>query len=78
MSLQKREIWPPGHTQESPCEGGGRDRGDVSTSQGAPQMASEAPEAGERPGPDAPSRPQKGAHPANTSILTRSLQTGRQ
>lgn len=48
---------------------GGRDEGDVSTSQGMPRIAGNQWKVGERPGADPTLEPPEGAHHADTLIL---------
>ena len=52
-----------------PGEDGGRDWSDLSTSQGAPRIASCYQKLGERHETDSPLQPSEGTHPADTLIL---------
>ena len=57
------------HTRRTPCEHEGRDRSEVPTSQGMPEIAGKPPELRERPGTSSSLQSPGGTSPVDAMIL---------
>ena len=67
--MKRGDLNTDTHTGRMPCEHEGKDRGDVSTSQGMPKIAGKQPELAERPGTGSSSQPPEGSNPDYAMIL---------